>query len=110
MNIALLNTRVTFQKNEVVADAIGNRKTVWTDYYTCHATVGNEGGREKYVAGTAVEDYDIAFTIRWCKKAEEIDAGHFRVLFKNELYDIVSVDHMNYLKESLKFRCRKVRR
>ncbi len=110
MDIANLNVKVIFQKNEVVSDAIGNRKNIWNDYYSCHATVGNEGGREKYVAGTAVEDYDIAFTIRWCRRASMIDAIRYRVLFNDELYDIVSVDHMNYRNECLKFRCRKARR
>ncbi len=110
MNIANLNVKVTFQKNAVQTDAIGNHRNSWDNYYTCHATVGNEGGREKYVAGTAVEDYDIAFTIRWCRIASMIDATRYRVLFNEELYDIVSVDHMNYKNDCLKFRCRKARR
>ena len=38
MEISLLNVKVTFQKNSVVADDIGNRRNVWEDYYTCHAT------------------------------------------------------------------------
>ena len=44
MEISLLNVKVTFQKNSVVADDIGNRRNVWEDYYTCHATVSGEGG------------------------------------------------------------------
>ena len=43
MEIDLLNVKVTFQKNSVVSDSIGNRKNVWEDYYTCHATVSGEG-------------------------------------------------------------------
>ena len=39
MEIALLNVKVTFQKNFVAADDIGNRKNVWEDYYTCHAII-----------------------------------------------------------------------
>ena len=73
MEITLLNVKVTFQKNSVVADDIGNRKNVWEDYYTCHATVSGEGGQEKAAA-------------------------------------IVAVDHMNYKKKALKFRCEKARR
>ena len=33
MEIALLNVKITFQKNSVVPDALGNRKNIWTDYY-----------------------------------------------------------------------------
>ena len=51
MEIALLNVKVTFQKNSVVSDSIGNRKNVWEDYYTCHATVSGESGQERATAG-----------------------------------------------------------
>lgn len=54
MEIARLNVRITFQKNEVVADTIGNRKNEWGDYYSCHATVGGENtgmAAEASVAG-----------------------------------------------------------
>ncbi len=33
-----------------------------------------------------------------------------RILFRDQVYDIVSVDHLNYKKKCLKFTCRKVRR
>ena len=38
MEIDLLNVKVTFQKNSVVSDSIGNRKNVWEDYtyLSCH--------------------------------------------------------------------------
>ena len=43
MDVALLNERVTFQKNEAVVDDVGNHRNVWTDYYACSATIGGEG-------------------------------------------------------------------
>ena len=43
MNVAALRSKVTFQKNETVTDKYGNHKNVWTDYYTCFATIGGEG-------------------------------------------------------------------
>ena len=110
MEISLLNVKVTFQKNSVVADDIGNRRNVWEDYYTCHATVSGEGGNEKAAAGLTVVDSDIAFTIRFCKRAAEVTADGFRIRFDGEVYNIVSVDHMNYRKKALKFRCEKARR
>ena len=110
MEIALLNVKVTFQKNSVVADDIGNRRNVWEDYYTCHATVSGEGGNEKAAAGLTVAESDIAFTVRFCKRAAEVTADGFRIVFNGETYNIVSVDHMNYKKKSLKFRCEKARR
>ena len=57
-----------------------------------------------------VADFDIAFTIRFCKRAAEVTADGFRILFQGEVYNIVAVDHMNYTKKVLKFRCEKARR
>ena len=110
MEIALLNVKVSFQNNSVVSDAIGNRKNVWEDYYSCHATVSGEGGQEKAAAGLTVAESDIAFTVRFCKQAAEVTADGFRIRFDGEVYNIVSVDHMNYRKKALKFRCEKARR
>ena len=36
MDIGLLNEKVTFQKNTVITDSIGNHKNGWEDFYTCH--------------------------------------------------------------------------
>ena len=110
MEIALLNVKVSFQNNSVVSDAIGNRKNVWEDYYSCHATVSGEGGQEKAAAGLTAAESDIAFTVRFCKRAAEVTADGFRILFGGEIYNIVAVDHMNYRKKALKFRCEKARR
>lgn len=110
MDIALLNVEIVFQKNQVVTDAIGNHTNAWEDYYSCHATVSGEGGSEKVAAGLVVEDSDLSFSVRYCKKAAAVTADGFRVVFGNELYNIVSIDHMNYKKKTLKFKCEKVRR
>lgn len=110
MDIALLNVRITFQKNTVMVDAIGNHKNVWEDFYSCHATVSGEGGSEKAVAGLIVEDSDLSFTARYCKKAAEVTADGFRVVFDGGLYNIVAIDHLNYKKKALKFKCEKARR
>lgn len=109
MEAALLNVWVLFQKNGVVTDVIGNHKNAWEDYYKCHATVSGEGGREKDAVGLVIDDVDIAFTVRWCKKTSSINATGFRIIFDGDIYNITSIDHMNYKKKCIKFRCKKVR-
>ena len=101
MNIELLNVRIFIQKNEVISDAIGNRKNAWKDYYTCYATVS---------AGLVVDDSKIDFTIRYCKKAAALTSTGYRVQFGSELYDILAVDHMNFKRKCIKLSCQKVRR
>lgn len=110
MDIAMLNVRLTFQKNEVVKDRIGNHKTEWTDFYSCYATVSGESGSEKNVVANTYYDADIAFTVRYCNALKYADTTKLRILFQGELYNITFIDHLNYKHKCLKFRCKKVRR
>lgn len=110
MNIELLNVRIYIQKNEVISDAIGNRKNAWKDYYTCYATVSAEAGKESTDAGLVVDDSKIDFTIRYCKKVAILTSTGYRIQFGNELYDILAVDHMNFKRKCIKLSCQKVRR
>ena len=110
MDIALLNVHITFQRNETVVDKYGNHKNDWTDYYSCHATVSGESGSETSVAANTLYDSDLAFTVRYCNKLKDADPTKLRVVFKGEIYNITFIDHMNYKNQSLKFRCKKVRR
>ncbi len=110
MNVALLNERIELQKATVVSDAIGNRKNTWEPYFECACTVGGESGKEVASVGQTVEQVDITFTVRSCTFTDSVSSGMFRILFKNDIYNIVAVDHMNYKHKSLKFRCRKERK
>lgn len=113
MEVSLLNVKVTFQKNAVEVDGIGNHKNTWADYYSCNAAASGEAGKqtsETDVAGTVADESDVSFTVRYCKKASVIDSTGYRVMFGGELYDILATDHMNYKKKCIKFKCRKARR
>ena len=113
MKAELLNVRIFITQNSTVTDSVGNHRNRWSDYYTCYATASLGGSSvqdETEEAGTTVSNERIDFTIRWCRKAEKIDAEHFRVQFGNDLYNIVSVDHMNFKRKCIKLKCQKVRR
>ena len=110
MKIELLNVRIFISQNEVTVDKIGNHKNIWKPYYTCYATVSAEGGKEVSNGAVIVDDSTIDFTIRYCRMASALTSTGFRVEFNGEVYDILSVDHMNFKRKSIKLRCKKVRR
>ncbi len=110
MKVALFNVYITFQKNQIIKDSVGNHKNEWKDYYSCHATVGGESGSEKNVAANTFYNSDISFTVRYCKALKDVDITKIRVVFNGEFYNITFIDHMNFKNRSLKFRCQKVRR
>lgn len=110
MDIAAMNVRVSFQKNETVTDKYGNHKNAWTDYFTCYATIGGETGQEQAVVGETVENTDMNVTVRYCTETAAVTSTKYRILFGDNIYDILAVDHLNYKKNALKFKCKKVRR
>lgn len=110
MEISLLNVRITIQKQETVVDEIGNHTNAWTDYFSCYATVSGEGGTETAVAGLTMDDSDLSFTVRYSHKTAAVDMLGYRILFGDRIYNILAIDHMNYKKKCLKFKCQKVRR
>ena len=113
MDIAAMNVRIIFQKQEVVVDEIGNRTNEWTDYYSCFATIGNSSGKtntESEGVGTTLDELDIGFTVRFCQKTFAMNSTGYRIIWNGEVYNIVKVDYLNMKKRGLKFRCRKVER
>lgn len=110
MDIALMNVRILFQKNVVKTDKIGNHTNAWEDYYSCYATVSGEGGTEKTVAGLVVDDSDISFSVRYCGLVSKVDSSGYRIIFNDAIYNILSIDYMNYKRKSVKFKCQRVRR
>ena len=110
MDIALLNTKITFKKQHVVVDEIGNHIEAWDDFYSCFATISGEGGGETFNAAQTNDHSDISFTVRYCSAVAEVDTLSYRIECEAEIYDILAIDHMGNKKQSLKFRCQKVKR
>lgn len=67
MDVALMNEKVTFLKNAVVTDEVGNHTNVWEKYYSFFATVGGEG-----LASSKEEDAAMTVTVRYCRKTAEL--------------------------------------
>lgn len=110
MDIALLNRKVTVQKNTVVVDSIGNHISKWDDFYSCYATISGESPNESTSAGTVVDNTKAEFTVRWCKAVSEVTPDGYRVVYNCEIYNILGIDHQNFKKKSVKLKCQKARR
>ncbi len=104
--IARFNERITVQKNEVVTDKYGNRKNVWTDYYTCCTYASTYQYDKENEAATTTEERTINFEVRYCTELADLDSTHFRVAFHGDSYDIQTVDFMNYQKKTIRIVCK----
>ena len=110
MNIALMNVRIEIQKNTAAIDKYGNHKNTWEPYLFCYASISGEAPKEETDTGLIVDDSKVDFTIRFCRDAAEITSTGFRVVFRDEFYEILGVNHMNYKNKAVKLLCQKVRR
>lgn len=110
MKITDLNIRIKFQIKEVKVDGIGQEIESFKDYHLTYAYPSYEGVNEKVFTGMEIDKSKISFTTRYQRKLDKVDTEKYRIVFRNEIYNIVSIDHMNYKNKYLKFRCEKVER
>lgn len=107
--IEKLNERITIEKSTVVTDKVGNHRNTWEEYFTCFAYASTYQAQEEEGEVTA-EQKSVVFTVRWCSETRGLTSTGYRIRFREQLYNIESVDPMNYQKKILKIHCRLERR
>ncbi len=112
MKISLLNERITIQKNTVTVDSNANHKNEWIDCFSCYAYASDAAYQksENQSAGLTVSNGGFVFTVRYCPELAHINSTRYRVIFRNEQYNITGIDFMNYSKKSIKITCEKEQR
>jgi len=107
MKIGMMNVKITIQKQNATVDSIGNRTNTWTAYHTCRAIVSGESGTERQAAAQTVDHHSTTFTVRWCDATKAITPENYRVMLGSEIYNIESVDHVQYRRKEIALKCTK---
>ena len=103
-----MNARIIIQKDDVLSDQYGNHIKGWTNYHRCWSDIVTA---QKAENGVIIrDDREIICELRYCAKTSVITSDKFRVIFHDEIYNIVSVDMMNYKRKTIKLKCQKVER
>lgn len=110
MKIVALNKKIKIQNKKLETDKIGNHKSIWSDYITTNAYISFQGKGEAVFLGMEQDSSDISFTIRYQQKLKSINSSEYRISFDENIYNILSVDFMNYKNKLIKLRCKKVSR
>lgn len=105
-SIARYNERITFQKNTVTEDKYKNRKASWLDYYSCYTYASTYQYDHEKDAVVASQEQTINFEVRYCSELKNLDTTQFRVIFHDHVYDIESIDWMNYQRKKLRVQCK----
>lgn len=107
--IERMNEKITIQHHEVTVDQYGNHLKEWTDYFTCWAYASTMA-KDEQPDVTTTDQRGITFEVRFCSELEPITSDSYRVIFHDEIYDIESIDMMNWMRKTIKLKCRKVER
>lgn len=79
-----------------------DHKNVWEDYFSCHTYVSTFQAAES-TGEVTTEERSVAFSCRYCSELACVSSTGYRILFHGEIYNICSVDMMNYQRKELKF-------
>lgn len=105
METGKLNKRITIQRQVDIKEC--NFSNVgWQDYKTIWANVNNLFGREYWSAKEYNAENTVVFTIRWnaCKDLSIKD----RILFQGRLFNISSIDNIQYSNDDVKIKAMEV--
>ena len=107
--IERLNEKIIIQQSTVTADEYGNRVKNWTDYFTCWA-YASTFAKDETPDVTTTDQRGITFEVRFCSELAELTSDQYRVIFHSEVYNIESVDMMNWQRKTIKIKCQKAER
>lgn len=102
MEIGKLNQRITILEHRTVTDEIGNHITKWEENFSLWASVTSKSVTETTDAGVTKEVQKLEFLIRQSPASLNLGSTAFRILFRNNIYDITGItpyyDYNSYMK------------
>lgn len=107
--IERMNERITIQQQTVETDQWGNHRSVWENYFSCWA-YASTFAKDEQPDVTTTDQRQITFEVRFCSELQTISSDLYRVIFHDEIYNIESVDMMNWMRKTIKLKCRKADR
>lgn len=95
---------VTLLKPVTVKGEHNRRTTTWEEVTKVYAAKSDVSGREFYQAHAINAEDIVTFTIRW---RDDIDTS-WRVKHGAATYNILEVNHLGYMRDYLRLKCRQV--
>ena len=96
---------ITLIRPDTTVGEHNRRSTVYKDVATVPAAKSDVSGREFYQAHAVNAEDIVTFTIRW---RDDIDTT-WRVRHHGETYGILEVNHLGYMRDYMRLKCRSVK-
>ena len=72
--------------------------------------MNNLSGKEYWEAKQVTAETELEFVIRFCSEVSGLDTEHYRIIFREDIYNITFVDNVQYKNRSLKIRAARTKR
>lgn len=103
MRVTKLTKRITIQRKiEKENESTGVTKEEWSDLKTIWAGMNNLYGKEYWTAKQYGAENTIEFTIRYCACPDLSQKD--RIKFNGRVFNITSVDNVQYKNETIKIK------
>jgi len=76
----------------------------WQDFFSCYAQVNGLSGNEYWAASAEQAQSTVDFTVRFMPILSDLVPQTTRIFFRDNRYDVQSIDNFMYQNRSLKFR------
>lgn len=95
---------IVIQKLSVIYDDLRNPIKEWDDWKKVYAYANALSGTERWVASQTHSTGIVEFICRWNVLFDSMNTTEYRILFRNELYDIESIDNIQFRNNTVKIR------
>ena len=104
INASMLKNKITIQKKTAVPDDIGKISEKWSGFMVAHAYANSLSGQEQIIAAANGQQDTVTFSVRYCRALSEINSNDFRIVFMGRIFNILTVDNVQFLNVELKIR------
>lgn len=106
MNASMLKNRIIIQKKTSAVNDIGQISEQWDDLMVCYAYANRLSGQELIIAAANGQQDVVTFTVRYCNALAGLNSNDYRVVFMGRIFNILTVDNVQFLNVEIKLRCR----
>lgn len=104
IDTGLLNQRITIQKRTTATNENGFSSETWAEYYSCRSYVNGLSGSEYWAAHAVQAETTKVFTVRYCREVAAVNPKDYRIVFKDDVYNITNVDIVRYENDTVKIK------
>ncbi len=104
MDAGAYNQKVVIEKLSNDYDDIGNPIEAWKPFKKVHAYMNGLSGKEYWEAAKLNAENTVDFVFRWKRFFDEIDTKNYRIVWKGKIFDIKTIDNVQFRNETVKIR------